>query len=254
MSTSFTKLLGLAAAGMAWVAGPATAAIIGVNVMANAGQRAIAPSDLAGAGYRVANWNNIRAGNFTLLGPAVVYDDGTTVGGSFSVQLTAQNTFQAASTLTNDLQLYNGNVDITNGNTATVALSNIPFQAYDIYVYTRGATTAGGRGGSIQLAGDATTYYVKGGVNPDVNGNGYVQLTTTNYDPPNTAAGNYISYTGLSGASQSFTLAALNMGDATNHRLGFYGFQIVEVPEPAAAALAIGGLLFCLRPRRGQCS
>ena len=85
------------------------------------------------------------------------------------------------------------------------------------------------------------------------------EILNTNYDVgdiagtvPNTE-GNYTAATGLTGSTQTFSLQALNMGDANwRHRL--YGFQVVEIiPEPATLGVfGLGVLVLAGRRRSSQ--
>lgn len=200
--------------------------------------------DLAGADFRVGNWNNINTGpNQSLTGDSIVYSDGSTVGGAFQIDLSTTTTGTVASSLTNDALMFAGVSDLQDGHTATLELSNIPFNSYDVYVYAVGS--ASNRGGSIELDG-ATTYYVIGNNTPADDGSGYILATSTVYDSENPGSGiamaNYALFSGLSGNAQTVNLAALDMGNAFD-RLRFTGFQIVDtsaVPEPASAAAILG--------------
>lgn len=219
--------------------------IISINMDENQDRRAMTLTDLAGVtgdSVRVANWNNLPStSTITLDGADLVYDDGSTVGGTFSVTLTTpRQTFQGETSLTNDPQMYAGSTQVWNDQSFTIELSDIPFSNYEVYLYTTGGSNS--RGGSIARTG-GDTYYNRGGSSPDSSGNGYTLITTTTFnpsDPTSVGIGNYVHYEGLSGANQTFTITTLDMGDTLNQRMALHGFQIVQVPEPGVYALLIG--------------
>jgi hypothetical protein len=81
-------------------------------------------------------------------------------------------------------------------------------------------------------------------------GAGYKQITNTTQASAISGpggSGNYVKYSNLSGSSQTFTLAAKDMGDAAAQRLNLAGFQIVQVvsesapPSPPTVGLGSGG-------------
>jgi PKD repeat protein len=172
-----------------------------------------------------------------------VYDNGATVGGTFKITFTtprnsAMNT-NALSNLGNDALMYSGYNQVWNTQTVTTVLTDIPFAAYDLYIYCDAAWANGG--GSIAVTGQQT-YYVKTKnviLMTTNTGAGYVQITNTTQASAISGpqgSGNYVKYSGLSGGSQTIALSALDMGNATTHRLQFSGFQIVQVVETPAVA------------------
>ena len=61
--------------------------------------------------------------------------------------------------------------------------------------------------------------------------------------------GNYVQFSGLSGASFSLDLAAINAGNLDRNKVA--GFQIVEtIPEPGSAMLVLLGLSLGVFGRR----
>ena len=230
------------------------ASIISVNLCdfngTNASRNAMNSTDLAGAGVgttssvRVANWNNIKASTASnVTGSALVYDNGTTVGGAFKVAYTSPRAAAIAtnylSAMGNDARMYSGYDQVWNTQTVTTVLTDIPFAAYDLYIYCDAAWANGG--GSIAVTGQQT-YYVKTKnviLMTTNTGAGYVQITNTTQASAISGpqgSGNYVKYSGLSGTSQTIALSALDMGNATTHRLQFNGFQIVQAAETPAVA------------------
>lgn len=205
--------------------------IISLNLTDNDGSGTMSATNLAGAnsGVRVGNWNSMNTlNNSTLSGANAVYHNGSTVGGTFqAVYNTGRITYLSATSLTNDpLMFYAGN-QLWNTNTSTLTLTGIPFTNYAIYVYSKGS--GANRGGSVSIG--STTYYQRDSSSsvPAADGSGYIQMTTTAYNPTNPGAvtfGHYACFTNLSGTGQTISFAALNMGDA-NHRFWINGIQIV---------------------------
>jgi PKD repeat protein len=198
---------------------------------------------LAGApGVRVDNWNNIQASTGTnRTGSTLVYDDGTTVGGAFKIAYTSPRAGgQAANTLLNDALMFSGYDQVWNNQTNKVVLTDIPFANYDIYIYADAANANGG--GRISMEGQQD-YWVKTLAAMLINttnntGAGYKQITYTTQESAVSGpggSGNYVLYSGLSGSSQTFTTAAMYMGNA-NHRLALAGFQIVQIAEAPPVA------------------
>ena len=235
--------------------------IISVNIDESQGRLSMSASDLAGANadVRVGNWNNIEgdAGTITRDGTTLVNQSGSLVGGSIEIAVTnPRNNALASNSTTNDQRLYSGYSEMwqnNGGQVVTVDISGIQFAQYDVYVYWGGGNSS--RGGSLTL--DGTTFYARGTAAVDNLGNGYAEITNTNYDPGNISGtvpstqGNYSVATGLTGSDFSFSLQALNMGNA-NWRHRFYGFQIVEIPEPSSLVLLAAGMTLCLRRDRGS--
>jgi hypothetical protein len=132
-----------------------------------------------------------------------------------------------------------------------VTFNNVPFAEYDLYFYVMGQA-ASFRGGSIELEG-GPIYYFRGGTAPNDDGTGYVELTTTTIgEPPvkqEVNEGNFISFRGLTSSNATVTTTAHLWGD--NARAQVYGFQVVQVPEPAVSGMmALAGVLLWARRRR----
>ncbi|WP_009960424.1 PEP-CTERM sorting domain-containing protein [Verrucomicrobium spinosum] len=218
---------------------------------------------LAGApGVRVGYWNNFNESNLVLdAADSMRYDDGTLVGGSFTMTFNIPASqgllTNRTSNTTNDPQMFNGVVDVYSATASTAAFSNIPFETYDIYVYMRndGANRIGG----FTIGG--TTYYARGtGVAsdniPGTDGSGYVLSTdTTIIDGTDSSVdqGNYVRFSNLTGSSQILSLFAAD-GSTGVERNKVAGFQIVATPEPSRAVLLMlgGVLLLTHRHRRAK--
>lgn len=124
---------------------------------------------------------------------------------------------------------------------STLTLGNIPFATYNVYVYF--SSDVDGRTGTIS-DGLTTFSFSTMGISATSGGNALFSLTT------DTGTGNpsadYAIFSGLTGASQTFTIANASDG------MGFAGIQIEAVPEPSAMALSIlgFGILFRFWQRR----
>jgi len=227
---------------LALLASISMAEIISVNFCDNqpVSRNPMLTSSLAGApGVRTNNWNNIKSISFTSQVSSLVYDTGATVGGAFKITFTTPRSgsqpTNALSNLGNDALMYSGYNQVWNNQTNQVVLTDIPFSSYDIYIYADTARL--NCGGVISMTGQQD-YWVKtlGTQLMTTNtGAGYRQITNTTQASAISGpggSGNYVKYSNLSGSSQTFTLAAKDMGDAVNQRLNLAGFQIVKAGEP----------------------
>lgn len=200
---------------------------IGINFTGgnNAGAPTpLLPTDLAGAVYQQANWNNANGTSGTVTG--LVNQGG--VATSASATWHADGTWGSGTgTANGDFKLYNGYLDATGTSATTVSVSGLSAAgfvgAYDVYVYFTGDAVGGSRSGNYTIDG-LTQFAVD---NTGFKGT-YVQATDG--DGNN---GNYLLFEGLSG--DSFSLSALPV----NFRSPVNGIQVVgeAVPEPATLAL-----------------
>ena len=123
---------------------------------------------------------------------------------------------------------------------STIALSQIPYAQYTLYVYFSSDTA--GRTGNVT---DGTTTYDFTTLGPaEFNGTSAVFTQTTDTAGNNPGA-DYAVFSGETANSLTITCNALSGNDQW---LGIAGFQIVAVPEPTVMALAgIGLALLGLR-------
>ena len=132
--------------------------------------------------------------------------------------------------------------------TSSITLTEIPFAAYDLIVYF--SSDVGGREGDIT---DGTTTFSFNTVGPaSTSGANALFAQTTDTTGSYSVAANYAIFTGLTGASQTVTVAMRDNDEWG----GIAGFQVVStaaVPEPSTTAALIGGAVLAvalLRRRR----
>jgi hypothetical protein len=262
LATVVACLLGFASTSQA-------ARIISINANEASNRVPMAATDLAGApGVRVGNWNNYASGGKTLPGQVtsptsgtLIYSDGTAVPASFQVTTSGEPGYVGTNTLVNDRRMYSGahHINSNSGSASmTVTFSDIPFTAYDLYIYAQGQNVSGSnfRGGSVELGSEI--FYTQGGASPQDDGSGYVPMTTTSIPTSpvesDIAFGNYAVFDDLSGSSQTVTLTSYLWTDYA--RLQLYGYQIVEqvsdtqpIPEPTVLGVLGLGALALLRRR-----
>jgi hypothetical protein len=216
---------------------------IGIHFSGGQASNVLAASTSAGV-VAQTNWNNLGVttgtnvalnnNNGIATGTTITYSSGT--NGSFSTTATA-----------GDEQL-NGGFIARPANTANnFTLNNIAYSTYDIYVYNLSAT-----GTQVQTTLGATSFY---GTAPDPRSAGYVDndpgTAYTYTQATSTTAGtftpgaNYVRFTNLSGATQSFNVTGLSGFG----RIG--GIQVVNTtvptPEPSTyAMMALGLVALCV--------
>ena len=125
---------------------------------------------------------------------------------------------------------------------SSIAISEIPYASYDLIVYF--SSDAAGREG--QVANGAVTFYFSTLGADSIAGANATLTQTTSTSDANHAGGNYAVFSGLSGTSQTITV---QMRD-NDEWGGIAGFQIVAVPEPSAALLALAGFATLAGRRR----
>ena len=126
---------------------------------------------------------------------------------------------------------------------STIALSQIPYGQYNLYVYF--SSDVAGRIGSIS---DVTTVYDFTSMGPAEISGANALFTQTTDTLGNNPSADYAVFSGETANSLTVTCNALGGNDQW---LGIAGFQIVAVPEPGVMALAgIGGLGLLLMGRR----
>jgi hypothetical protein len=138
---------------------------------------------------------------------------------------------------------YNKSIFDGYGNTAstdTLSLSGMSSSLYNVIVYF--SSDQDGRTGTI--SDGATTYSFSTIMRNQVDNNPNVTFIQTTDTGSGNPGANYAVFSGLSGSSQTFTLA-------TSAGMGIAGMQIVAAPEPGTLALAgIGGLGLLVWRRR----
>ena len=121
----------------------------------------------------------------------------------------------------------------------SIAINNISYSTYNIYVYFNSDTA--GRVGTIAIG--ATTYDFSTYGSLSVSGANALFVQTTDTAGANPTA-DYAVFTGLTGSSQTIF-------ESTANGAGINGFQIVATPEPGSMALAlVGGFGVLLAKRR----
>lgn len=138
-------------------------------------------------------------------------------------------------------EMLSGYLNGTGANSASVTVNQISYTTYDVYVYF--AADNYSRTGTVT---DGTTTYSFGVLDNMIAGPNALFSQTTDTGSGNPEA-NYAVFSGLSGATQTFSTSFMNSGEYG----GIAAVQIVEiVPEPSAALLGGLGLLGLLRRRR----
>lgn len=229
------------------------------------------PTDTANLLYAatyVANWNNLSGAsgsgvslNLSSGAPSGATVDWTTTLGTWSLP--------GAPTTTGNDKMWSGYLDADN-NGASVTFSGLTVDptrgSYDVYIYFDGDNGGDWRVaqytiGATSLSGEDsenTNWKATTGQNT----NGYFQIPAAGSGgnleflipppgrQPNNSEGNYVVFTGVSGAS--FTVAAVGTGTGSGtYRAPINGIQIVGViPEPTTLSLlALAGLAAILRRR-----
>ncbi len=234
---SFRTIMGLVA--MLGLGGSAAqAAVISVNLRISE-DHIITSEQTAGApGVHVDNWNNVGSsaasnlidsdGNGTTADYSLVNSGDYGYGGGW------YSSFPNAGD-SGDRRLLSQFRETTGEKILRVSIAEIPYEAYDLYVYFGGP---GNRAGSVTANG-TTIHFITADTSLT-----YAQATSTDSENPSEIT-NYAVFSGLTSESVFFDL--LNTGGAN---VGFAGFQIVPVPEPTAMALmALGGLSLLARRR-----
>ena len=254
-----------AAAALAGFAFTANAASIGVNTGPNGVGDGTSPEHAqnnvmlstytAGAEVVQDNWNQLMQSSW---GTQQVTDDsGTLLATTVAVNTSWANgnivldgTPNAAN---GDRLMMNGGMD-NGGGAQGWTVVGVPYALYDVYIYYDGGSDAG-RGGSYQVwdSNDSDNVLAsQDGYDTATFDGTYIQATGTGLDGDGNALDtNYVKLTGLTGSDIKIRSIANLLGNPATPRAPMNGFQIVQVPEPSAAILAVLGLVgFAFRRRR----
>lgn len=213
----------------------------------------ISPSGVAGV-VPVANWSNSWPSNPVVdlvdsSGAATTLDLAYSSFGSWSISGSSPGADLDGTFNRNLLNGYLNSGPAGWGppvTTSSVTLTQIPYAAYNVIVYF--SSDVAGREG--QVGDGATTFYFNTVGQPSINGANALFASTNDTAGTYLTGANYAVFTGLSGGSQTFTVAMRDNDEWG----GIAGFQVVEaaaVPEPASA-VALAGLagLLCAGSRR----
>jgi hypothetical protein len=215
-----------------------SAQLMGISVNFQGSGQALSSTDLAGI-VPLDNWNNCTTtSSWTNLNFLDLTDSsGADIATVFSVNYGFSSAGGGQANYGNDTAgdrlMLGGSMVFTSG--ATIRLTNIPYAAYDLYVYV-GPGESGKIGASFNgsVAVGDTIFYYKNLIN-----SAYVLSTDTVGPAIDSSSANYVKFGNLTGASLNIVLAAYNYNNS-----GIYGFQIIAVPEPSVCVLlVIGGLL-----------
>lgn len=220
--------------------GPGANAQIGLNF--TGGSHLLAAIDEPGV-VAGANWNNVIGGGGTTLSGLLDASGAVT---SASVMVNSGNTYDAftvpmtSNPATN--KLYSGGLFGLGNNTAdtevSITVNNIPYAAYDVYVYS---STDTANNPTLSNTIGATTYYY-GSDGTFGNSSATSLLLTTSTDPLNPTRGpaQYQLFGGLTGSSFTLTTGGSMSGIISNNVFGLHIVAAQAVPEPGSLALLIG--------------
>lgn len=220
---------------------PAHGASIGVNFATNGSgtNLNLAPADVTGV-VPQANWNNAQNTDPSLTN--LVNDQGSGTSASMTWPHRPITTTSALPNNVPAFALLLAGIDLNSA--LTVAISNIPYAKYDLYLYFSNA--------SQNLSGESYGLYFMNG--QSIAGVVHTNMFSTTFVDatiPFGPGGNFLR-------AQNVTGSALTFGGVFDP--GFIvpldGFQIVEVPEPSTmvlAGLAATGLAVSSLRRRRQC-
>ena len=215
---------------------------VGINFIGGAGGTGtLAAATVAGV-IPQANWTN--AAGFD----GVVNNLTDRFGNASTIDVTYDGdaVFQTGSgNATGNHQLYAGYVDDLDNSTSSYQFAQIPFDVYDVYVYTD-SDAADSRDESFTLTSSAGQIFAPVFVSDEANFSGsFIRATATSLNGAG-AQGNYVLFAGVRG--DSFTLT----GQSLNFRNFVSAIQInaLAVPEPATGLLALIGVAGLARRRR----
>jgi len=196
-----------------------------------------------------ANWNNITTTTGTgTFGSGIQDSAGLLTSLTLSYSGGKWMSFN-----TSQGQIFDGYLD-NNATNCSFTLSNIPYAAYDVYVYV--ASDKNGRLGSVTIGSETLSYTTNTASSPqDVLSSNPNLSYDINSDPAavNPIA-NTLVFTGLTGSSLNISDFAM-LKNGSRNGSGITSIEIVAVPEPSAFALlglGLGFVCFCRIKRRGS--
>lgn len=196
----------------------------------------------------VSNWNQIVTSTASPTATSGTLVDNAGASTTLSLTSAMNFTWSDINNPSNDTaRLLNGQIGISNGQ-GTVTVASVPYAAYDVIVYFSPNNAAASSRAGISATGYAgpTNYFSLGGVNIAGSRNNFMQATGTTNATATTGA-NYARFNGLTASTFTLQLQDGGTDDPNNE---FFGFQVVQVPEPSVALLGGLGMLCFLRRRR----
>lgn len=190
-----------------------------------------------------SNWTN-PSGFPNFSNEPLTFDDGTSSGATLTASGFNGNVDgQVTGTTRPDVEMFNRL--LRTDYSSSLTFGNLPTTGdwaagYDVYLYVSGSAADPDE---INITDGTTTYYLDLASGNNFSGS-YAQISSTDSLNPSTS-GNYFLFSGLTGASQTFTISSSSVGP----NVGFAGMQVVAVPEPGSAALLLTGA-FGLCPLR----
>ena len=240
----------------------APAATISLNfVRASNGAGLMTPTDVAGV-VAVNNWNTATIANANTGVAVPLTDDAGVVTTAIANWQNAPggNAWSVATAgagSPGDMIMMTGYLD-QGGNGAgaihSISITNIPFAAYDVYLYH---SSSGGPNRTARYQANGIDIFTRN-LDPANTFNGFTQagyptLAEAALGGGN-PAGNYVRWEGLSG---DLIMEAQGLGDddggsgGNTRRAPIQGIQIVEIPEPGSSMLfLVGSIAFLIRRRR----
>jgi hypothetical protein len=218
--------------------GAASAATISINFRENNNNQVMDPGTTAGLDVQ-SNWNNTDGSTASTMGSLI---DSTGVVTTASVTWETTGGLWGDGTANTDANAGVGDAQLRRGylddnGAITFSMSGITYASYDVIVYYSSGDTGNKQFQATTIGGTTLLPTAAAGAN-----NKYA--TNPNWDDTNT-----VTFSALSGASFSGSVAARNTVGTGRGTIA--GIQVVEVPEPSSAALlGLGGLALILRRRK----
>ena len=195
------------------------------------GGTAMSLTETAGApGASAADWNDVNnnVSGESLAAGTIVDNSDTVVSGMTMTGTAPQflNSYAGSSTGNGASDMFTGAYDLNGGSDMLhLAVTNIPYSYYNVYVYTYNANSS--RGGNVWCDGENT------GLLQSIRGMGaatsYVQASSsTAFNSSTTPQGTYVEFTGL-------TASTLTLDFDVATRFPISGFQIVQASSPGPA-------------------